>query len=151
MIVEPDKFITRFADAGAAIINVHYEACTHLHRTIQLIKSTGAKAAVTLNPHTPVCLLEDIITELDMVLLMSVNPGFGGQKFIGSTTAKVRALKELITRKNAHAIIEVDGGVNLETGKELVEAGADALVAGNFVFKSANPTETIAQLKSLAD
>lgn len=151
MIVDPDKFITRFADAGAAIINVHYEACTHLHRTIQLIKSTGAKAAVTLNPHTPVCLLEDIITEVDMVLLMSVNPGFGGQKFIGSTTAKVRALKELITRKNAHAIIEVDGGVNLETGKELVEAGADALVAGNFVFKSANPTETIAQLKSLVN
>ena len=151
MIVEPDKFITRFADSGAAIINVHYEACTHLHRTIQLIKSTGAKAAVTLNPHTPVCLLEDIITELDMVLLMSVNPGFGGQKFIGTTTSKVRALKELIARKNARTIIEVDGGVNLETGKELVQAGADALVAGNFVFKSANPIETIAQLKSLRD
>ena len=151
MIVEPDKFITRFADSGAAIINVHYETCTHLHRTIQLIKSTGAKAAVTLNPHTPVCLLEDIITELDMVLLMSVNPGFGGQKFIGTTTSKVRALKELIARKNARTIIEVDGGVNLETGKELVQAGADALVAGNFVFKSANPIETIAQLKSLRD
>lgn len=151
MIVEPDKFITRFAEAGAAIINVHYEACTHLHRTIQLIKSTGAKAAVTLNPHTPVCLLEDIITEVDMVLLMSVNPGFGGQKFIANTTQKVRDLKALIARKNAHAIIEVDGGVNLETGKELVEAGADALVAGNFVFKSANPTETIAQLKSLGN
>ena len=149
MIVEPDKFITRFADSGAAIINVHYEACTHLHRTIQLIKSTGAKAAVTLNPHTPVCLLEDIITELDMVLLMSVNPGFDGQKFIGTTTSKVRALKELIARKNARTIIEVDGEVNLETGKELVQAGADALVAGNFVFKSANPIETIAQLKAL--
>ena len=149
MIVEPDKFITRFAEAGAAIINVHYEACTHLHRTIQLIKSTGAKAAVTLNPHTPICLLEDIITEVDMVLLMSVNPGFGGQKFIANTTQKVRDLKALIARKNAHAIIQVDGGVNDKTGKELVEAGADSLVAGNYVFKSDNPIATIALLKQL--
>jgi len=149
MIVEPDKYVERFAKAGAAIINVHYEACTHLHRTIQNIKAQGVKAAVTLNPHTPICLLEDIISDLDMVLLMSVNPGYGGQKFIPQTVEKVRALKEMIERKNLSTIIEVDGGVNLQTGQELVSAGADALVAGNFVFKSENPTETIAELKKL--
>ena len=149
MIVEPDKYVERFAKAGAAIINVHYEACTHLHRTIQNIKAQGVKAAVTLNPHTPICLLEDIISDLDMVLLMSVNPGYGGQKFIPQTVEKVRALKEMIERKNLSTIIEVDGGVNLQTGQELVSAGADALVAGNFVFKSENPLETIAQLKKL--
>jgi len=149
MIVEPDKYVERFAKAGAAIINVHYEACTHLHRTIQNIKAQGVKAAVTLNPHTPICLLEDIISDLDMVLLMSVNPGYGGQKFIPQTVEKVRALKEMIERKNLSTIIEVDGGVNLQTGQELISAGADALVAGNFVFKSENPTETIAELKKL--
>lgn len=149
MIVEPDKYVERFAKAGAAIINVHYEACTHLHRTIQNIKTQGVKAAVTLNPHTPICLLEDIISDLDMVLLMSVNPGYGGQKFIPQTVEKVRALKEMVERKNLSTIIEVDGGVNLQTGQELVSAGADALVAGNFVFKSENPLETIAQLKKL--
>lgn len=149
MIVEPDKYVERFAKAGAAIINVHYEACTHLHRTIQNIKAQGVKAAVTLNPHTPICLLEDIISDLDMVLLMSVNPGYGGQKFIPQTVEKVRALKEMIERKNLSTIIEVDGGVNLQTGQELVSAGADALVAGNFVFKSENPLETISELKKL--
>ena len=149
MIVEPDKYVERFAKAGAAIINVHYEACTHLHRTIQNIKAQGVKAAVTLNPHTPVCLLEDIIADLDMVLLMSVNPGYGGQKFIPQTVEKVRALKEMIESKNLSTIIEVDGGVNLQTGQELISAGADALVAGNFVFKSENPLETIAELKKL--
>lgn len=149
MIVDPDRYVERFAKAGAAIINVHYEACTHLHRTIQNIKAQGVKAAVTLNPHTPVCLLEDIIADLDMVLLMSVNPGYGGQKFIPQTVEKVRALKEMIDRKNLSTIIEVDGGVNLQTGQELISAGADALVAGNFVFKSENPLETIAELKKL--
>ena len=149
MIVDPDRYVERFAKAGAAIINVHYEACTHLHRTIQNIKAQGVKAAVTLNPHTPVCLLEDIIADLDMVLLMSVNPGYGGQKFIPQTVEKVRALKAMIERKNLSTIIEVDGGVNLQTGQELISAGADALVAGNFVFKSENPLETIAELKKL--
>ena len=149
MIVDPDRYVERFAKAGAAIINVHYEACTHLHRTIQNIKAQGVKAAVTLNPHTPVCLLEDIIADLDMVLLMSVNPGYGGQKFIPQTVEKVRALKEMIDRKGLSTIIEVDGGVNLETGQALVSAGADALVAGNFVFKSENPLETISELKKL--
>ena len=149
MIVDPDRYVERFAKAGAAIINVHYEACTHLHRTIQNIKAQGVKAAVTLNPHTPVCLLEDIIADLDMVLLMSVNPGYGGQKFIPQTVEKVRVLKEMIERKNLSTIIEVDGGVNLSTGAELVEAGADALVAGNFVFKSDNPIQTISELKKI--
>ena len=149
MIEDPDRYVERFAKAGAAIINVHYEACTHLHRTIQNIKAQGVKAAVTLNPHTPVCLLEDIIADLDMVLLMSVNPGYGGQKFIPQTVEKVRALKAMIERKNLSTIIEVDGGVNLSTGQELVEAGADALVAGNYVFKSENPIQTISELKKL--
>lgn len=149
MIVEPDKFIENFAKVGSEYINVHYEACTHLHRTIQKIKATGAKAAVTLNPHTPVCLLEDIVSDVDMVLLMSVNPGYGGQKFIENTLSKTRQLRELIERKNAHALIEIDGGVNLETGRKLMECGADILVAGNFVFKSQNPIETIKSLKAL--
>lgn len=149
MIVEPDKFIENFAKAGASYINVHYEACTHLHRSIQRIKATGVKAAVTLNPHTPVCLLEDIVSDVDMVLLMSVNPGYGGQKFIENTINKTKQLRELIDRKNSKALIEIDGGVNLETGKRLVESGADALVAGNFVFKSADPVQTIHQLKQL--
>lgn len=149
MIVEPDKFIENFAKVGAEYINVHYEACTHLHRTVQKIKATGAKAAVTLNPHTPVCLLEDIVSDVDMVLLMSVNPGYGGQKFIENTLSKTRQLRELIERKNAHALIEIDGGVNLDTGRKLMECGADILVAGNFVFKSQNPIETIKSLKAL--
>lgn len=147
MIVEPGKFVSRFAKAGASIINVHYETCPHLHRTIQSIKNEGVKAAVTLNPHTPVCLLQDIIRDVDMVLLMSVNPGFGGQKFIEGCLDKVSDLKELILRKNSNAVIEVDGGVNLETGKALVERGADVLVAGNYVFKSPDPVAAIAALK----
>lgn len=147
MIVEPGKFVSRFAAAGASIINVHYETCPHLHRTIQSIKNEGVKAAVTLNPHTPVCLLQDIVRDVDMVLLMSVNPGFGGQKFIEGCLDKVSELKELILRKNSQAEIEVDGGVNLETGKALVERGADVLVAGNYVFKSPDPVAAIAALK----
>lgn len=149
MIVEPQKFIKEIAATGAYLMNVHYEACTHLHRTITAIKDAGMKAGVTLNPHTPVHLLDDIIQEVDMVLLMSVNPGFGGQKFIEHSVAKTKALKELITRRGLNTLIEVDGGVNLETGKRLVEAGADVLVAGNFVFKSTDPKRTIADLKNL--
>lgn len=149
MIVEPEKFIPEVAAAGAHTMNVHYEACTHLHRVINEIKKHGMNAAVTLNPHTPVMLLEDIINDLDMVLIMSVNPGFGGQKFIEHSVEKVRTLKELITRKNSNALIEVDGGVNLETGKRLIDAGADVLVAGNFVFGSDNPIKTIKELKSM--
>ena len=149
MIVEPDKFIKDFASIGAYMINVHYEACTHLHRTIQKIKNEGVKAAVTLNPHTPVVLLKDIICDVDMVLLMSVNPGYGGQKFIPNTLQKTAELRELILQRQSKAIIEVDGGVNLETGKQLVQQGANALVAGNFVFKSANPLQTINDLKML--
>lgn len=149
MIVEPGKFVSRFAKAGASIINLHYETCPHLHRTIQSIKNEGVKAAVTLNPHTPVCLLQDIVRDVDMVLLMSVNPGFGGQKFIEGCIDKVSELKELILRKNSQAEIEVDGGVNLETGKALVERGADVLVAGNYVFKAPDPKAAIAALKAL--
>ncbi len=149
MIVEPGKFVSRLAKLGVHIINVHYETCPHLHRTIQSIKNEGVKAAVTLNPHTPVSLLQDIVADVDMVLLMSVNPGFGGQKFIEGCLDKVSDLKELILRKNSQAEIEVDGGVNLETGKALVERGADVLVAGNFVFKSADPIEVISKLKEL--
>jgi len=149
MIVNPDQYIDAFKEAGATYLTVHYEACTHLHRTISKIKSTGMKASVCLNPHTPVHLLEDIITDLDMVLLMSVNPGFGGQKFIENTYEKVQKLKQLINAKNPACLIEIDGGVNYETGKKLIEAGADVLVAGSFVFGSANPIETIRNLKSM--
>lgn len=149
MIVEPDKYIEQVKDAGAYMMNVHYEACTHLHRTVSAIHEAGMKAGVTLNPHTPVILLEDILPDLDMVLLMSVNPGFGGQKFIEQSLSKVSKLKEMIERRNLHTLIEVDGGVNLETGKRLVEAGADVLVAGNAVFSDSNPTEMIHKLKSL--
>ncbi len=149
MIVEPQKFISEVAATGAYMMNVHYEACTHLHRVIQEIKKAGMKAAVTLNPHTPVLLLEDILADLDMVLLMTVNPGFGGQKFIVHSIEKVAVLKEMILKKNLSTLIEVDGGVNLETGKQLIEAGADVLVAGNFVFSSENPKDTIHQLKNL--
>lgn len=149
MIVNPDKYLVDFHNAGAEIITVHYEACTHLHRTIQQIKALGIKASVCLNPHTPVILLEDILAELDMVLLMSVNPGFGGQVFIEKTYKKVSVLKEMIIKQNSSALIEVDGGVNFEVGKNLYEAGADILVAGSFVFGAANPIETIAKLKKL--
>ena len=149
MIVEPDLWIERLAKLGVAIMNVHQEACTHLHRTVQGIHAHGMKAAVTLNPATPVCMLEDIAADLDMVLLMSVNPGFGGQKFIPNTLQKVRRLRELLDRTGSRAIIQIDGGVNLETGKKLAEAGADCLVAGSFVFESPDPLQTISELSKL--
>ncbi len=149
MIVEPQKFIHEVASIGAYMMNVHYEACTHLHRTIGAIKEAGMKAGVTLNPHTPVSLLEDIIQDLDMVLLMSVNPGYGGQKFITHTLEKTKTLKEMINRKGLDTLIEIDGGVNLQTGKQLIDAGADVLVAGSFVFKAQDPIQTIHELKSL--
>lgn len=150
MIVEPQKFIKEVAATGAYMMNVHYEACNHLHRTIAAIKENGMKAGVTLNPHTPVSLLEDIIQDLDMVLLMSVNPGYGGQRFIEHSIQKVKTLKSMIEQKELQTLIEVDGGVNAETGKRLIEAGADVLVAGNYVFKSSDPIEAIKQLKALA-
>jgi len=149
MIVNPDKYLEDFYHAGASIITVHYEVCSHLHRTIQQIKNLGIQASVCLNPHSPVSLLEDIIGELDMVLLMSVNPGFGGQKFIENTCVKAMALKEMILKKNSTALIEVDGGVNFEVGKKLYNSGVDVLVAGSFVFGSENPLETISRLKNL--
>lgn len=149
MIVDPGKFVNQVRDIGAEIMNVHVEACTHLHRTVQQIKAAGMKAAVTLNPATPVCMLEEIVTEVDMVLLMSVNPGFGGQKFITTTVDKVRRVRELISRTGSNALIEVDGGVNLETGRSLVDAGADILVAGNFVFAAPDPKAAIAGLADL--
>ncbi|HBG40194.1 MAG TPA: ribulose-phosphate 3-epimerase [Porphyromonadaceae bacterium] len=149
MIVQPEKFIDEIAGCGVRTMNVHYEACTHLHRVVHAIKDKGMQAAVTLNPHTPVALLEDILLDVDMVLLMSVNPGFGGQRFIENTLAKVSRLKEMILRKKPSVLIQVDGGVNLETGKQLVDAGADVLVAGSFIFNSDNPVETIHRLKQL--
>ena len=149
MIVKPERYVSQVRDTGAAIMNVHQEASVHLHRTIQSIKAAGMKAAVTLNPSTPVVMLEDVINELDMVLLMSVNPGFGGQKFIENIIAKTKKLKELITVSGSNAIIEVDGGVNLETGARLARAGADALVAGSAVFKAEDPKAYIAGLKAL--
>jgi len=149
MIVQPERYINTFKECGADILTVHYEACTHLHRTIQEIHNAGMKAGVALNPHTPVSVLEDIIEDLDEVLLMSVNPGFGGQKFIENTIKKTVQARELIDRTSSKALIEIDGGVNLETGARLVAAGADALVAGSFVFKSDDPKATIAALKAL--
>jgi len=149
MITDPAKFIKEVRDSGAFMMNVHYEACIHLHRTIQQIKEAGMKAGVTLNPSSPISLLEDIINDVDMVLIMSVNPGYGGQKFIEHSIEKVKKLKELINSKNAKALIEVDGGINLTTGKQIVEAGADGLVAGNSVFKAENPAQMIHQLKHL--
>jgi ribulose-phosphate 3-epimerase len=149
MIVNPDHLIEAFADAGASIITVHYEACQHLHRTIQHIKSFGVRASVCLNPHTPVAVLEDILNDLDMVLLMSVNPGFGGQEFIENTYKKVRQLRKMIDDIGSDCLIEVDGGVNYETGKKLYEAGANVLVAGSFVFKSDDPETVISGLKQL--
>ena len=149
MIINPDNYIKAFKNAGADILTVHYEACTHLHRTIQSIKANGMKAGVSLNPHTPVALLEDIIRDVDVVLLMSVNPGFGGQSFIENTYKKVIQLRDLIDKSESSALIEIDGGVNLQTGKMLLVAGANALVAGSFIFKNNNPKETIKALKDL--
>lgn len=149
MIVQPERYIKQFKDAGADIFNVHYEACTHLHRTVQEIHNEGMKAGVTLNPHTPVSLLQDIIGDVELVLLMSVNPGFGGQKFIENTINKVKELKELILKKNSRALIEVDGGVDGNTAPGLISAGADALVSGSYIFGSANPVKTIAELKNI--
>ena len=149
MIVDPSRYISTFAKLGSDILTVHYEACTHLHRTLQAIKAEGMKAGVALNPHTPVALLEDIIQDVDVLLLMSVNPGFGGQSFIENTYKKVRQAKTLIEQSGASTLIEIDGGVSLKNAKALVEAGADALVAGSFVFNAANPTQTIADLKHI--
>ncbi|MEH6771875.1 ribulose-phosphate 3-epimerase [Maribacter arcticus] len=147
MIVDPDRYIEEFANLGASILTVHYEACTHLHRTLQAIRAHGMKAGVALNPHTNIMLLEDTIQDIDVVLIMSVNPGFGGQSFIENTYEKVKALKALIKRKNSSALIEIDGGVTTQNSQKLVEAGADILVAGSFVFKSADPLKTIKELK----
>ena len=149
MIANPDQYLEAFKKSGADYLTVHYEACTHLNRTIAKIKELGMKAGVALNPHTPISVLEEIIPMLDLVLLMSVNPGFGGQSFIPATINKVKKLKELIDSTQSNVIIEVDGGVNLLTGKQLADAGANALVAGNFVFNSVNPAQTIADLKAL--
>ena len=149
MIVDPDRYIKTFKEVGADILTVHYEACTHLHRTLQAIKAEGMQAGVALNPHTSVDLLKDTIQDIDMVCLMSVNPGFGGQSFIENTYQKVIELKNLIQSKNATTKIEIDGGVNSSNATLLKEAGADVLVAGSFVFKSENPTQTIADLKSI--
>lgn len=149
MIVNPQNYISQVRDLGAEFMNVHVEACTHLHRTVQAIRDAGMRPAITLNPATPVVMLEEIITEVDMVLLMSVNPGFGGQKFIPQTIDKLRRTVDLRTKTGSKALIEVDGGVNLETGKQLAEAGADILVAGSFVFNSPDPAATIASLADL--
>jgi len=150
MIVDPDRYLERFREYGAEVISVHYEACTHLHRTIQAIKKLGAMAGVVLNPHSPVSLLEEIITDADLVMLMSVNPGFSGQSFIESTLEKITHLKELIGRKKTDALIEVDGGVSLENAPRLVKAGAKVLVAGYTIFGSPDPVKTISSLKSLS-
>mgnify|MGYP002533436629 FL=1 len=149
MITQPEKFISRLQALGTFMMNVHYEACLHLHRTVQEIKKAGMKAGVTLNPHTPVSMLEDILPDVDMVLLMSVNPGFGGQEFIPQSVEKIARLKEMILRKNLSMLIEVDGGINLETARLALDAGADILVCGNSIFSAENPEETIAKLKAL--
>ena len=149
MIVDPDKFTDKVKALGAYMMNVHYEACTHLHRTIHNIHDAGMKAGVTLNPHTPVNVLDDIIQDVDMVLLMTVNPGFGGQKFIEHSIEKVKKLKSLIDERGCHTLIEVDGGVNAETGKRLVDAGTDVLVAGSYVFGAENPEERIRTLRKM--
>jgi len=147
MIVQPEKYITAFKNAGADVLTVHYEACTHLHRTLSEIKSLGMFAGVSLNPHTPISLLEDIVNEADMVLLMSVNPGFGGQKFIENTYSKIERLKALIIKKQAQTLIQIDGGVDNTNAKKLFEAGADVLVAGSYVFQAQNPKQQIDILK----
>jgi ribulose-phosphate 3-epimerase len=148
MIVDPDRYITTFRDLGAAVLTVHYEACTHLHRTVQAIQQAGMKAGVALNPHTSVDVLEDVIADLDLVLVMSVNPGFGGQKFIDRTYSKLRRLREMMASAGAHCLVEVDGGVGLSNARMLADAGADVLVAGNAVFSAADPLATIRALKS---
>lgn len=147
MIVEPDKYLAAFADAGAAIISVHYEACTHLHRTIQSMRQLGVLAGVAINPHTPVSLLSEVIAQIDVVVMMSVNPGFGGQRFIKNTYSKIDDLRNLIIQKNSSAKIEIDGGVDVKNAPELIRAGADILVAGNTVFSAESPVEMIARLK----
>lgn len=149
MIVQPERYIEQFHKAGADILTIHLEASVHLHRTLQEIKARGMKAGVALNPHTPINALEDIIQDIDVVLIMSVNPGFGGQSFIPHSVKKVKELKTLIRKTGSHTLIEVDGGVNLTTGQKLAEAGADALVAGSFVFQSPDPAHTIEQLKQI--
>jgi len=149
MIQQPDLYLEAFRNAGAEIITVHYEACTHLHRTLQAIKKLGAKAGVAINPHTSVDLLRDVVDELDLICVMSVNPGFGGQRFIENTYSKASRLKELLISTGSKALIEIDGGVNLQNAPSLLEAGADVLVAGSFVFASSDPLATIASLKSL--
>ncbi len=151
MIVDPDRYIQTFADLGSDVLTVHYEACTHLHRTVQAIKAAGMKAGVALNPHTPIAVLEDIIKELDLVCIMSVNPGFGGQSFIENTYKKVKQLKHLIEFSESNCKIEIDGGVTDQNANALIEAGADVLVAGSFVFKSEDPIATIANLKAIAN
>ncbi len=149
MIVDPDRYIQTFADLGSSILTVHFEACTHLHRTLQAIKAAGMKAGVALNPHTNISLLEDVIQDIDLVCIMSVNPGFGGQSFIENTYDKVIALKELIDRKKVNTLIEIDGGVTNKNAKQLVDAGANVLVAGSYVFKSEDPVNTIKNLKEM--
>jgi|TARA_E500000075_G_scaffold121654_1_gene122473 ribulose-phosphate 3-epimerase len=151
MIVDPDRYIQTFANLGAAVLTVHAEACTHIHRTVQAIKAAGMKAGVALNPHTPITVLEEIISDLDLICIMSVNPGFGGQQFIGNTYDKVRRLRALINAKNAEVMIEIDGGVTSDNAAALVQAGADVLVAGSFVFKSQKPSETISNLHTIAN
>jgi ribulose-phosphate 3-epimerase len=151
MIVDPDRYIKEFAALGANNLSVHYEACTHLHRTLQAIKAEGMKAGVALNPHTPVQLLEDVIGDIDLVCMMSVNPGFGGQSFIEHTHKKIKQLKEIIERNGASTLIEIDGGVTDKNAAQLIEAGADVLVAGSFVFKAEDPTRTIKELKDLVN
>ena len=149
MIINPDNYIEKFAELGSSVLTVHFEACTHLHRTIQRIKSLNMKAGVAINPHSPISSLESIIKEIDLVCIMSVNPGFGGQSFIETTYQKIKDLKSLINKCNSKTLIEIDGGVNSENAKKLIENGADVLVAGSFVFKSENPTNTISTLSSL--
>ena len=149
MIVDPDRYIATFKKLGADVLTVHYEACTHLHRTLQAIKAEGMKAGVALNPHTNIDLLEDVIQDIDLVCIMSVNPGFGGQSFIENTYAKVEKLKALINKKNASTLIEIDGGVTNKNAKQLADAGADVLVAGSYVFGAENPIATIADLKKI--
>jgi ribulose-phosphate 3-epimerase len=148
MIVDPDRYITTFKEAGADILSVHYEACTHLHRSVQAIKAAGMQAGVAINPHTSVELLSDVIQDIDLVCMMSVNPGFGGQKFIENTYLKIKRLREIIYAKSANVKIEIDGGVDLNNYRKLLDCGADVLVAGNTVFSSANPVKTIEELKS---
>ena len=149
MIIDPDRYIKTFADLGVDYLTVHYEACSHLHRTLQAIKAEGMKAGVALNPHSNINLLEDTINDIDLVCVMSVNPGFGGQSFIENTYSKVEKLKEMITKKNATTLIQIDGGVTNKNAKQLVEAGADILVAGSYIFRSENPTGTIVELNNL--